>query len=133
MPQDKNAPNRYDLRGASAGVQITYTLSNVIGKSRLVYRGKPREKTFTGSDIRIAESELGTLVTVTLDQVPDLRTVTLTILLPTINLGGTSAVPFKTTAVRTTIRTSIAGPRLLKGPIQSYENIALEGTARRTL
>jgi len=68
------------------------------------------------------------MVTVTLESVPDLRVTTLTLIVPAINLDG-SARDFKTIAIRTTSKTTIAGERLVKGAVQSYEVIDLKGTA----
>ncbi|HYN89322.1 MAG TPA: hypothetical protein VER55_12360, partial [Ardenticatenaceae bacterium] len=78
----------------------------------------------------VVESEIGRQVTVTLDEVPDLHTVTVTLLIPTINLEGRES-SFATVAILTTARTSIRGPGLVEGPVQSYQCVALKGTARQ--
>jgi hypothetical protein len=70
------------------------------------------------------------LITVTLEVIPDLHTLTLTLLVPQINLDEGNESSFSTQAILTTHRTSIGGPNLVKGPLQTYEVVALEGTAR---
>jgi hypothetical protein len=67
---------------------------------------------------------------VTLESIPDLHVITLSLLLPTINLDE-SAQEFRTIAIRTTRKTSIGGELLVKGTLQSYEVINLKGTADR--
>jgi hypothetical protein len=44
------------------------------------------------------------------------------------NLNG-STREFKTIAIRATSETTISGPHLVKGAVQSYEAIDLQGTA----
>ena len=68
------------------------------------------------------------MVTVTLETVPDLHTITLTLIVPDINLSD-CATEFKTIVICTTHKTSIGGPNLIKGALQTYEVIELQGTA----
>lgn len=72
------------------------------------------------------------MVTVTLESVPDFHVVTLTMLVPAINLDG-SERNFKTIAIRTTSKTTIAGESLVKGAVQSYEVIDIKGTANSVM
>jgi hypothetical protein len=53
-----------------------------------------------------------------------------TLLVPTINLGQESEVPFAAAAIETTDHTTIGGPRLITGPLQTYRVIDLYGTAK---
>lgn len=73
---------------------------------------------------------LGTLVTVTLETVPDLHTVTATLVLP--DLGGLSGpvTHFGTFLVLTENRTSIGGPALVTGALQRYTVVKGRGTAQ---
>ena len=64
----------------------------------------------------------------TLEVILDLHRITLTLIVPAINLLG-SAVQFNTIAIRTTHNDSIVGPSLIKGALQTYEAIELQGTA----
>jgi len=53
-------------------------------------------------------------------------------LVPTINLDG-SARKFKTIAIQTTSKDTIAGESLVKGAVQSYEVVDLQGTANSVI
>jgi len=108
--------------------QITYSTSSFAGPPQFSYSGADGDLSFSGDDIDTQATKLGTEVTVTLDAVPDLQTITLTLLLPSFRLGADLAAEFETLAVRTTTRTSIAGPPT--GPGQSYEAIGLHGVAK---
>jgi hypothetical protein len=95
---------------------------------------------FTGDDISSQVIDFqpefldifGDLISVPLHplSVPDLRTVTLSVVLPWINLEDPNeATPFSTVAILTTHHTSVGGPPLVKGPRQTYEIVPLEGMA----
>jgi hypothetical protein len=127
-----NEPNMFVLQGIGSkykDVQISYSTSSIIGQPLFNYKDSKGTHSFSGNEIRTQKTEIGTMVTVTLESIPDLRVITLTLVVPTINLDG-SARDFKTIAIRTTSKTTIGGPRLVKGAVQSYEVIDLKGTAR---
>ena len=88
MTQQSEKPNQYQLM--SNEIQITYTLSNDNGQPELSYQGTHGSLTFTGNDIRTEETLLGTLITVFLVRTVDTGSVTLTLLLPGVNLAGTA-------------------------------------------
>ncbi len=121
-------PNLFELKGS--GLEIAYSTSSISGQPLFTYQDKKVSLTFQGEEIRYLETEIGEQVTVTLEQIPDLRTVTLTLLLSKINLEGTE-IPFQTEAIITTHKTSIGGPDLVKGVLQTYRVKPLKGTARR--
>ncbi len=123
-------PNHFELKGT--GIEVTYSTSSFSGQPQLTYKDKKRILTFQGEEIRQLDSEIGLQVTVTLEQVPDLRTETLTLILPAINLEVTE-IPFQTNAIITTHRTSIGGPDLVKGVLQTYRIKTLKGTARMVI
>lgn len=123
-------PNRFVLQDSRTGTGITYSTSSLSGKPQFSYRDARRRTSFVGKEIRTKPSEIGTLVTVTLKAVPDLRVVTLTLLLPEINLPNSGRTAFTTTAIVATARTSIGGPSLIKGAVQSYRTLTLRGTAQ---
>lgn len=122
-------PNVYDLAVVGKNIHISYSSTSLSGEPQLIYRDTKGTRTFRGDDIRVEPTEIGRLVTVTLEQIPDLRTITLTVLIPDINLYA-NVVPFQTQAITTTHRTSIGGPGLVKGPIQTYVAAAVNGRAR---
>jgi hypothetical protein len=73
--------------------------------------GQEGERTFFGPDIRLEDSPLGTIVTVTLQPNADAGGVDLNVLLPTV-FGVTRKKPltFQTLAIMTTSRGFVAGP-----------------------
>jgi len=122
------SPNFYELWGKH--VRLSYSTRSLSGVPMLHYQNGKRSWDFKGDEIRVASSELGEEVSVTLQVVPDLQSVTLTVLIPGINLVD-SAAPFGTEAITTLHRTSIGGPALVKGPLQQYSSQTLHGQARR--
>lgn len=110
------------------GTQVTYSTSSFQGPPQLSYSDPEGDRSFSGDEIRTLASALGSEVTVTLESVPDLHTITLTLLLPAIKLDAGGEAPFDTLAIKTTTRTTIAGPP--PGPAQTYEAVALHGVAK---
>ncbi|MGH3621162.1 MAG: hypothetical protein ACRDQ5_05145 [Sciscionella sp.] len=126
---DFNEPNLFEL--ACDGVEVTYSTTSIDGSPRLSFRDADRKFDFSGEQVRSTATELGTEVTVTLEVVPDLRTVTLTLLVPGANLGNETEVTLITAAIETTNHTTFGGPRLITGPLQTYRLIELHGTAKQ--
>jgi len=134
-PYKYNEPNQFVLNGVGhtyKDVHIVYSTTSITGKPIFNYEDSKGTYSFTGDEIRTQKTEIGTMVTVTLESVPDLHVITLTLLMPAINLDG-SARDFKTIAIRTTSKTTIAGESLVKGAVQSYEMIDLKGTANSVM
>jgi len=122
-------PNLFNLQGDST--RIYYRSSSSTGEPLLVYRKSSNILRFSGDQIREETTSLGKLETVTIEQIPDLRIVTLTLIVPGVNLPtNRRQIPIKTIAIETTNATSIGGPALVKGPLQTYQILELEGTAR---
>ena len=120
--------NDYDLQ--STDIHIHYSSTSIVGVPLLTYQANKQTRSFRGDEIRAQQTELGQTVTVTLEVVPDLHVVTLTLLIPAVNVGKENASHIATQAIRTTSRTSIGGPQMVQGQIQLYEALALEGTAK---
>jgi len=113
------APNQFHFAGKRAS--MTFTESIPGEEMMLTYRRESREpRHFQGDEIRIEQTELGRLATVTLWNVPDLKVITFSLLIPTINLDGSDPLMFQTKSLVTTQHTTIAGPDLVQGPLQSY-------------
>lgn len=135
MTAPPNAPNHFTLTGE--GAQISYTTSGIDGQLQFNYEIGEYSGTARGDAIRVETTEIGQLVTVTLAAVPDLHTITLTLLLPTIHLGGPVVDvtdgpgdgAFQTQAILTTHHTSFGGPRLVQGAVETYQFVALAGRA----
>jgi hypothetical protein len=90
----------------------------------LEYHGIEGDRTFTGDAIKLQDTPLGTLVTVTLAFHPDTGGLTVTVLIPRI-IGARSPVTITTMAIKATSRGNIATP----GAALTYTIIPLVGTA----
>ena len=128
--QTREEPNLFELR--SGNIKITYSTSSFSGQPLFTYKYRRQTLTFQGEGIRRSDSEIGRQITVTIEQIPDFQTVTFTLLLPDINLEGTET-PFRTVGITTITRTSIGGPDLVKGPIQTYLPRIFRGTAHQVI
>lgn len=120
-------PTLFVIKGV--GIEITYSTSSFSGPPLLTYKDWQRTLTFQGDEIRQLDSEIGQQVTVIIEQIPDLRTVTFTLLLPVINLDEPES-RFRTLGIIATHRTSIGGPDLVKGALQTYRVKELRGIAQ---
>jgi hypothetical protein len=110
--------------------QIVYSTSSITGEPQFTYRDRTRDLSFRGDDIAVTPSPLGTLVTVVLELIPDLHTLTATLVLPDINLGDRRVVRFTTVVILTTNLTSIGGRQLVIGPLQTYQVVKLRSVAQ---
>jgi hypothetical protein len=129
IDNDSDQPNLFELAGEYT--RITYSTTSITGQPQFHYQDNQRDLTFTGDDIRLLDTdEIGMLVSVTLEVIPDLHTLTLSVLIPQIDLKGETESLLSTLAILTTHLISIGGPGLVEGPLQTYEVVALEGTAR---
>ncbi len=135
MPTADNEPvqaNRFELTGEHR--QITYDRTSVTGQPQLTYHDAQQpglNGTFTGDEIRSLDSEdTGLMVSVTLRVRFDLDTLNLTLLVPEVNLEDGTARSISSLAILIAHHTTIGGPKLVKGPLQTYKVVTLEGTAR---
>ncbi|MCS6916013.1 MAG: hypothetical protein RMK29_21740 [Myxococcales bacterium] len=120
-----------DLFDLTAGdTHITYSTSSIAGTPRLTYQDGSESRGFSGEEIRHVDTEIGAQVSVTLSQVPDRDTLTLTLILPQVNLPYGSEAQIDAVAILTTAKTTIGGPGLVEGAVQSYRVMVLSGTAR---
>ena len=124
------APNLFTFTGRQDDTQVVFSTTGVTGNAQFSYHDETRDHSANGDEITIERGPLGTLVTVTLETVPDLHTLTVTLVLP--DLGGHSRpiTHFRTFLVLTTNRTSIGGPALITGALQLYKVVKGRGTAQ---
>ena len=119
--------NLFEL--SSNTIQITYSTTSILGGPMLSYRDNTRSLSFRGNDIRIEPTGLGDLVTVTLETIPDLRTVTFSLVVPTVTvMTQSSGTRIKLLGITATAPTTIAGPP--PGPEQLYSAVYLRGSAQ---
>jgi hypothetical protein len=121
-------PNRFDLSGE--GVTISYATGGYVALPRFTYQDEQREFSFSGRDVYVQVTPLGTLVGVDFPGVPDQGFESLTLLLPPINLpADRREVAFETLAIVALHLTTIGGPDLIDGQLATYRVIALTGNA----
>jgi len=119
--------NLFELSGDD--IQVTYSASSFTGRPLFSYRDGSLNRQFSGEDIRSVKAEIGELLTVTLEQIPDLRTVTFTLILPVVTvLPASVGTHIQVPGIITTTQTTIAGPLL--GPEKTYAQVTLKGTAQ---
>lgn len=123
------APNLYEL--SNTAVRISYTPAGIAGLPRLTYKDKQQDLVFQGAEIRIAPSDIGVQVTVGIETVFDFKDVLLTLFIPRVRLSdGATEEAIQTVAIETTLRSSIGGPGLITGQIQTYRALNLKGVAK---
>jgi hypothetical protein len=119
--------NLFELHGNS--IHVTYSSTNILGGPILSYRDDQKSLSFRGEEIMISETELGELITVTLETIPDLKTVTFSLILPIVTVMPQSGgIRIKVPGITTTNPTTIAGPP--PGPQKLYSIVNLRGTAQ---
>src|SRR5918912_2029573 len=86
MPQQNDQPTRLQANHFELKHQhthITYDVTAFDGKPHLTYQvlQGPAARTFIGDQIRIQQTAIGTLVTVTLERIPDDKSTLLTLII----------------------------------------------------
>jgi hypothetical protein len=112
---------------SNENVRIIYSAQGNAGQPALTYEDPELDKTFQGSDIRVLVTEIGTLVTVTLDMTVDAGATLLSVLLPSVTVPqADSPIAIKTKAIVTRF-TKVIGTNL-PGAAQTYRVESLHGT-----
>ena len=133
MANDLIKADFFRLNGAA---DITYNLRNGL----LHYRGPslPPLRDYV-EVVEISpplETPIGRLVTATIRSAEDGDAITVSVLLPDVNVsphddgGSRLEARFETVAVWTTIQSTIGGPGRVEGPVQLYTHAQMEGTAQ---
>lgn len=120
------APNLYQLSGKH--LNITYSTSGIDGKPHFSYQDLQQTLSFSGDQIRSVETEIGTLVSVTIRMTVDTGGTTFSLLLPRVNIPGEQSVPIQTDGITTLHRFSILP---LSGQLDFYTVTRLHGSAAR--
>ena len=119
-------PNLFEL--TFEDTKIMYSTGVLEGSPRLDYSGPMGKYSFEGDEIQTFNSARGLEVSVTLDRVSHLRTITLTVFLPDLELpDDTGELSFRTVGIHSTRRramTSNVGEPLTSEPLE------LDGLAR---
>lgn len=120
-----NQANNFVLTGEH--VHVTYSATSITGKPLLRYQDAHISMSFEGDAIRTVESDVGTLVSVTLMTTVDSGSTTFTLIVPHVNIDSGSA-PVHTYGLRTIHRFSLV-PALMSGQLDTSRVCALHGTA----
>jgi hypothetical protein len=128
--QEFQQANLFELSGDD--IQVTYSSTSIAGTPLFSYRDSSINRLFSDKEIHSVQTELGELLTVTLEQIPDLRLMTFTLILPVVNvLPNSVGTHIRVPGITTTTHTSIAGPIL--GPQKTYSLVNLQGTAQASI
>ncbi|ABB75637.1 hypothetical protein SAMN05216403_1311 [Nitrosospira multiformis ATCC 25196] len=124
--QSTQTPNLYQLSGKN--LNITYSTSGIDGKPHFSYQDLQQTLDFTGDEIRSVETEIGTLVSVTIRMTVDTGGTTFSLLLPRIHIPGEQTVPVQTIGITTLHRFSVLP---ISGQRDFYTVTRLHGSAGR--
>jgi len=123
-------PNQYDL--SAKHLKINYSTSGFQGQPSLSYHDGHQTLDFHGGQIRVADTEIGKLVSVTLKLAVDTGSTSFSFLIPVIELSGLGAEQqFETVGVQTVHKTALVLPPT--GVREVYEIHTLKGTARAVI
>jgi hypothetical protein len=124
MP-DVPKPNMYSVEGG--GIQVTYSTTSIQGQPVFTYHDASGVKNFRGDDqIKVAATDIGTLVTVTLQLTVDMGSTTFSLLLPRVNLTPPASSNITVEGI-TTLNRFQNFP--VPGQAQSYTVTEMRGTA----
>ena len=130
MQANLNQANSFELRGKS--IYVSYESTSFTGAPTLSYRDDRLSLSFSGEEIRVADTELGQLITVTIEAIPDLKVVTFTLALPIVTVPQiNTSIGIKVPGITVTNPDTIGGPKLLgPGPQKLYSIVNMKGTAQ---
>lgn len=125
MAVQTQGPNLFEL--SYEDTKIVYALDDSSGAPRLEYSGPMGRHSFEGDAIRTEDSARGREISVTLDGVSHLRTITLTVFLPDVQFEDSNELSFRTVGIHATRRRS-----MMQGPGAEFttEPLEFDGTAR---
>jgi ribosomal protein L19 len=128
-------PNQFLLGGFD--IEINYETTSIAGVPQLIYKDRSQTQNFRGEQIRIEQTQLGQMVTVTLKRdLPETGAdETLTLLVPAITLLSTTKTASTRTIAIFSLRrdaSSQESPVLkIPGQSQNYMTLCLAGTANQ--
>jgi len=122
-------PNQFKLHNQE--VKVTYVSNGFQGGPTFTY-DDGQVKSFKGAEVRVLQTEIGDLVSVTLQLTVDTGSTSYSVLIPAINLPDTHAhQKFHTAGIKTVHKTFLSPPP--KSLIESYHVDKLEGTAQSVI
>ena len=118
--------NTFELSGKS--IHVSYSSTSFTGVPTFSYRDNRLSRSFSGEEIHLQDTEVGQLVTVTLEAIADGDRVTFSLALPTVTLRRDAAIRIKVPGLTVTNPSTIAGPP--PGPQKLYSIVNMKGTAQ---
>lgn len=118
--------NTFELSGKS--IHVSYSSTSFTGVPTFSYRDNRLSRSFSGEEIHLENTEVGQLVTVTLEAIADGDRVTFSLALPTVTLRRDAAIRIKVPGLTVTNPSTIAGPP--PGPQKLYAIVNMKGTAQ---
>jgi hypothetical protein len=120
--------NLFDIE---APIAVHYSRSSISGVPLLSYRDTAHDLNFSGDEITRADTPVGELVTVTLDDIPDAFIRRFTLLVPVVRLRMGDEAEFSAVGFETTDRSgAFVPPPGPAGVLQSHRIHELSGVAR---
>lgn len=118
-------PNHFELHGH--GIHVVYSATSISGQPLFNYHDAIQDKSFSGKEITIEKSVLGTLVSVFLKRTADGPSTSFTLLVPLVRLASSGVATISTDGVTTLHKNSFAGPPM--GQDELYTVHSLHGSA----
>lgn len=133
MPRNGGALVRASLFELSGdALRVWFSSDGLDGVSHLTVDDESGTREFHGREIRTTRSEFGELHSVTLDAVPELEIVTLTLILPAVSIPvDAGPLHIEVLGIITTSRSAIAGPP--EGAASTYRPVVLAGDATHAM
>jgi hypothetical protein len=119
------APNLFELQGE--GIIVSYLTTGIAAEPQFSYQDANVSKSLRGGEIRVVETEIDSLVNVTIALTVDAGSTDFTLLIPRINLRLFETVQISTIGITTIHRFSIVGPP--HGQVDYYTSRVLSASA----
>lgn len=120
-------PDLYNFTGTN--LKISYSTTSIDGKARFSYQNGKTVLSFSGDEIRTVETEIGTLVSVTVSMTVDTGSTSFSVLIPKVNLDSKLKETVKTQGFLTQHKFSMI-PSFSTGQRDIYKVYSLTGTAK---
>lgn len=121
-----NAPNLYQLQGRT--IHVSYSTSGIDGQPHFTYQDTTQTLSFRGQDIRVVESDLGQVVSVSLRRTIDSGSTSFSVIIPRVGLVDGHPANITTQGITTVHRFSVV-PLFMRGQLDTYSYARLVGTA----
>jgi hypothetical protein len=124
-------PNLYELHGG--GILVTYSTTGFDGKPHFSLQDAQGLHTFSGDQINVTATPIGSLVTVTVRRTVDTGSTSFSVLIPTVNLTAPGVPASISTEGVTTVHRFSVIPAFNRGQTELYTFTPLSGTAEQVV